>query len=176
MGVGRGLDIAAVYARSGAEEQQVISLSQLRSDVAALQGDEGAVTSVAIAVEGLAVGPVKNNAEALENKVAAQLTEAADAHNATRDALTSAEGSTQVRSSTLSDLADQNGAMQEQLTSTVDDIELDVLGLATDIGTLGDQFGDLQARVKAEIEDEVGCRRAATETKKKHGVSLCTSP
>lgn len=156
MGVGRGLDIAAVYARSGAEEQEVISLGQLRSDVAALQGADGAVTSVATAVEGLAAGPVKSNADALSD-VAARLTEAADTHDATRDTLTSAEGSAQVRSSGLLDLVDQNGAVQQQLTSTVDDIELDVLGLATDIGTLGDKFGDLQAQVKAEIEDGVGC-------------------
>lgn len=153
LGVGRGLDVKARFARAEGEPE-VISLSQLRKDVEALEGDEGAVTSVATLVEDLAEGPVATNSQDL-GTLSTGLSGDELKQSAIKALVGTSSQSADVRSASLVDTADENTQQQTTLTSALDEVELDVIGLATDVGDLGDAFSDLVKHVEEEIEDEV---------------------
>jgi hypothetical protein len=153
LGVGRGLDVQARFARAEGEPE-VISLSQLRKDVEALEGDGGAITSVATLVKSLAEGPVATNSQDL-GTLSTGLSGDDLKQTATKGLVGASSQSAEVRSASLVDTADENTQQQATLTSALNELELDVIGLATDVGDLGDDFSELVKHVEEEIEDEV---------------------
>jgi hypothetical protein len=153
LGVGRGLDVKARFARADGEPE-VISLRQLRDDVEALEGEEGAVTSVATLVESLAEGPVAANAQELATLSTALNDDELKQSN-TNVLVGTRSLSAEERSASLVDTAAENTQQQTVLTGALDNLELDVIGLATDVGGLGDALSDLVKHVEEEIEDEV---------------------
>ena len=153
MAVGRGLDVKASFARAG-DEPEIVSFSQLRRDIEELDGSTGAVTSVAERVESLAEGPVASNTEDL-NAISASLDAGGQQLSDMSTLLESADTSAQQRSGETAGDAATNAGLQTALTGDLDNLEMDLLGLATDVGDLGDDLGDLATHVKNEIEDEV---------------------
>ena len=161
--VGRGQRVAAAYAKAGDAGAERIDFAQLRDRVAALQGADGAVTSLESDVQALAEGPVAANA-AKTNAVAASIALGQNDVNRLSAATLDAELSAGERQAQLDDTADANAAAQAQLTASVDDAELDLLGLVTDVGALDTKLSDLQAHVKTELEDEVRVCAAAVSS------------